>query len=104
MPAKVLELSLSLSQYGHCVCVCVCVCARARAQSLSHVGLLKTLQPARLLCPCDFPSKNAGVGYHALLQGIFPTQGLNPRLLHLLHWQVDFLPLSHLGCPGMAIT
>ena len=31
--------------------------------------------------------------------GIFPTQGLNPRLLRLLHWQVDSLPLSHLGNP-----
>ena len=26
--------------------------------------------------------KNTGVGYHALLQGIFPTQGMNPGLLH----------------------
>ena len=24
-----------------------------------------------------------------LLQGIFPTKGLNSSLLHLLHWQVD---------------
>ena len=39
------------------------------------------------------------VGCHALFQGIFPTQGLNPRLLHLLHWQADSLPLSHLGSP-----
>ena len=31
---------------------------------------------------------------HFLLQGIFPTLGLNPSLLH---WQVDFLRLSHLG-------
>ena len=38
-----------------------------------------------------------GVGYHFLLQGIFPTQGLNPRLLHFLHWQPDSLPLRHLG-------
>ena len=30
------------------------------------------------------------------LQGIFPTQGLNAYLLHLLHWQVDSLPLGHL--------
>ena len=28
-----------------------------------------------LLCPWDFSSKNTGVGYHFLLQGIFPTQG-----------------------------
>ena len=31
---------------------------------------------------------------HALLQGIFSTQGLN---LCLLHWQADFSPLSYLG-------
>ena len=28
-----------------------------------------------------FPSKNTGVGFHAFLQGIFPTQGLNPMFL-----------------------
>ena len=28
------------------------------------------------------PGKNTGVCCHALLQGIFPTQGLNPGLLH----------------------
>ena len=28
------------------------------------------------------PGKNTGVGCHVLLQGIFPTQGLNPGLLH----------------------
>ena len=32
-----------------------------------------------------------------LLQEIFLTQGLNPCLLYLLHWQSDSLPLSHLG-------
>ena len=31
-------------------------------------------QPTRLLCPWDSPGKNTGVGCHALLQGIFPTQ------------------------------
>jgi len=40
----------------------------------------------------DFPGKNTRVDCHFLLQGIFPTQGLN---LHLLHWQVYSLPLSH---------
>ena len=39
------------------------------------------LQPARLLCPWDFPGKNTGVGWHALLQGIFLTQGSNLDLL-----------------------
>ena len=40
------------------------------------------LQPTRLLCPWDFSGKNTGVGWHSLLQGIFPTQGSNPGLLH----------------------
>ena len=30
----------------------------------------------------DSPGKNTGVGCHALLQGIFPTQGPNPGLAH----------------------
>ena len=40
------------------------------------------LEPTRLLCPWDSPGKNTGVGYHFLLQGIFPTQGSNPGLPH----------------------
>ena len=48
-------------------------------------------------CPWDFPGRNSGVGCYFLLQGISSTHGLNPRLLHLLHWQVDSLLLSHLG-------
>ena len=42
------------------------------------------------------PGKNTGVGCHFLLQGIFLSQGSNP---HLLQWQADSLPLSHLGGP-----
>ena len=37
--------------------------------------------PARLLCPWCSPGKNTGVGCHAFLQGILPTQGSNPCLL-----------------------
>ena len=33
-------------------------------------------------CPWNSPGKNTGVGCHALLQGIFPTQGWNPGLPH----------------------
>ena len=40
------------------------------------------VEPTRLLCPLNFPGKNTGVGCHFLLQQIFPTQGLNPGLLH----------------------
>ena len=62
----------------------------------SRVWIFATswLQPASFLCPWDSPGKNTGVGCHFLLQGIFPTQGLN---LCLLHWQKVSLPLSHQG-------
>ena len=40
------------------------------------------------------------MGCHFLLHEVFPTQGSNPRLLCLLHWQADSLPLCILGsCP-----
>ena len=67
------------------------------SQSLATPVGLDGLYPTRLLWPWDFPGKNTGVGCHFLLQRIFPTQGLNPHLLCLLHWQVDSLPLSHPG-------
>ena len=43
------------------------------------------LQSTRPLCPWASPGKNTRVGCHALLQGIFPTQGLSQCLLRLLH-------------------
>ena len=48
----------------------------------------------------EIPRQGYWVGSHFFLQGIFPTQGLNPSLLH---WQVDSLPLSHLGSPGKCL-
>ena len=39
-------------------------------------------KPTRLLCPRDTPGKNTGVGCLSILQGICPTQGSNPGLLH----------------------
>ena len=50
------------------------------------------LQPSMLFCPWDSAGKNTGVGCHSLLQWIFPTQGLNPCLLCVLHWQAGSLP------------
>ena len=55
------------------------------------------LQPTGLLCPWGSPGKNTRVGSHCLLQGIFPSQGLNLCLLCLLHWKADSLLLIHLG-------
>ena len=72
-----------------------------RAYSHTTIWWPHGLQPTRLLCPWTFPGKNTGVGYHFLLQGIFPTEGLNLHLclLHLLCWQADSLPLCHLRSP-----
>ena len=78
-----------------CVCVHACACACV----LSHVQLFVTLglQPAKLLCPWSVSGKITGVSCHVLLQGLFLTQGSEPHLLGLLHWQADSLPLRHLG-------
>ena len=66
---------------------------------------LTLLQPHGLYCSPSGPSVHGisqakkkaktGMGCHFLLQSIFLTQGSNPRLLYLLHWQVISLPLSY---------
>ena len=85
-----------------------------------------SLRPHGLYSPWNSPGQNTGVG--SLLQGIFPTQGLNPGLSHcrwifyqpshqgsprILEWvaypvssvsslpalQADSLPLSYQGSP-----
>ena len=48
----------------------------------------------------DFPGKNSGMGCHALLQEIFPTQGSNPGLLGC-RWIL--YSLSHQGSPENAL-
>ena len=78
--------SLFLSSYWLCA-VCSVV-----FNSLRPYGL----QPTRLFCPQDSSGKNTGVGCHALLQGIFPTQGLNEGLSHCR--QILYC-LSHQGSP-----
>ena len=92
--------------------VCISMCT-GMLSHFSHV-------PTRHHCQWDFPCKDTGMGCHALLQGIFLTQGSNQHLMspaslcfttsttweshislleaitvlfsHLL-WQVDSLPL-----------
>ena len=65
------------------------------SDSLQPLGLYFT----RLLCPWNFPGKNTVLGCYFLLQRIFPAQGLNPHLLHLLYWQGDSSPLHFWGSP-----
>ena len=71
--------------------------------SLSHVQLFAILwtitHQAPLSAVRDFPGKNTTVGYHFLLQGVLPSQGSNPCLLHLLHCRWILYLLSHRGSP-----
>ena len=63
------------------MCVCMLSC-------FSYVQLFATpWTVASQALLWDFPGKNSAVGCHGLRQGIFPTQGLNQRLLCLLCWQ-----------------
>ena len=74
-------------------------CARPNAcmQAYSVASVMSDSLPARLLCPWDSLGKNTEVGCHALLHGIFPTQGLNWGLLHCrrilyqLRYQLKFV-------------
>ena len=47
--------------------------------------------------------KNTVMGCCTFLQGVFPIQGLNPHLLHLLHWHVGYLPLAPPAKPQVPI-
>ena len=76
--------------YSPCVCVCVCVCVFARTHA--HARVHSVAQP----CPSPWPH---GLSPFRLLWRDLLTQGSNPCLLHLLHWQAYSLPLAPLGKP-----
>ena len=73
------------------LCRALCNTLDYSPQGSSVHGILQ----ARIhCCGCHFP-----------LQGIFLTQGSNPHLLCLLPWQVDSLPLHHMGRSiGLAVA
>ena len=66
------------------------------ANRLSLVQLLVTPWTVARQAPLSmgFSRQDNEGGCHALLQGIFPTQGSNLRLLSLLHGQASSLPLA----------
>ena len=76
-----------------------CYCLSAIGLNSTHVCCVQSLQSCPTLCDpmdCSPPGSSVHgilqartrVSCCALLQGIFPTQGLNLRLLPPLHWQV----------------
>ena len=70
------------------------VFACVKSESESHSVVSKSLWPHGLYRPWNSPGQNTGVGSLSLLQGIFPTQGLNSGLQHC--WWI-FYQLSHKG-------
>ena len=66
--------------------------------SESHSVVSDSLRPHGLYSPWNSPGQNTGVGSLSLLQEIFPTQGLNPGLMHC---RQILYQLSHKGSPRM---
>ena len=92
-----MQMNLSMKQkltHRHRERTCDCQGGREVEKRIGSLGLadakVKVDQSYRTLCdpmdyiaclaplPMEFSSQNTGVGSHSLLQGIFPTQGLNP--------------------------
>ena len=67
--------------YFRYVCVCIYI-YKLICESESHSVMSDSLRPHGLYSPWNSPGQNTGVGSLSLLQRIFPTQGLNPGLLH----------------------
>ena len=65
-------------------------------ESESRSVMCNSLWPRGLYSPWNSPGQNTGVGSLSLLQGIFPTQGSNPGLLHC---RQILYQLSHKGSP-----
>ena len=59
-----------------------------------HAKLLQSSVPHQTPLSMGCSKQEYWCELHALLQGIFLTQGSNMHLLPLLHWQVGSLPLA----------
>ena len=76
----------------------VCVCMLSH---FSHVQLSVTRWTIALQAPLTMGFSRQGYwnGFPCPPQEVFPTQGLNPCLVCLLHWQAGSLPLAPSGKP-----
>ena len=99
---ELMDLNLSFSKCSLVIITTIMGAILCCTKSFSHVRLCDSMDcsPPGSSCLWVSPGKNTGVGCHALLQGIFPTQILNSGLLCLLRWQADSLPLASLGKPS----
>ena len=77
------------------------ICCCSVTQSCPTICHPMNCSPPGSFVHRNFPGKNTGVGCHALLHRIFPTQGSNPGLLHC-RW--IFYQLSHQGSPRAVVS
>ena len=85
-----------------CICLAESLCCSPETittlliscESESRSVVSDSLQSHGLYSPWNSPGQTTGVGNLSLLQGILPTQGLNPDLM-----QVDSLPAEPQGSP-----
>ena len=83
------------------MCVCVRVCTHRYQSYLTLCDPMNYSRPGSSVL--EFSRQKYWNCLNFLLQGIFLTQGSNPHVLHLLHWQTDSLPLCHLGSRGLSL-
>ena len=90
---------MSISLPRHTWPFMICVFVYVYTQLLSHAQFFVT--PWTVACQATlsvrFPRQEYWSRLPFLAPGIFLTQGSNPCLLGLPHWQVNLLPLNHLG-------
>ena len=82
---------------GHLICLHILAVVNSATMNIgmcvcAHMRTLSPVSRARLCDPTEqvplsmrSPGKTAGVGSHALLRGIFPTQRLNMPILYCRH-------------------
>ena len=75
-----------------CSALPMCSCSVLSASLRPH-----GLQPARRLCPWDFPGKNTGAGRHFLPQGSSRPRDRTPSLSRLLHRRAGSWPAEPSG-------
>ena len=85
-PPMVMSLSLPLPSF------------LVKSESCSAIS--DSFQPHGLYSPWNSPGQDTGVGNLCLLQGIFPSQGSNPGLLHCRR---ILYQLSHKGSPTFLV-
>ena len=97
---------LALWSWVNSRCVCVSVCVYVCVHILSHFWLSVTIRTVVQQAPLSMKLSRQEYcsGCHFVFQGIFPTQGWNLHLLHVLHWQVDiFLSSEPPGKPSSGL-